>query len=325
MRNEKTVEELLAGYASYQQGAAAIEAKVAAGKLRPVRASGTNGKQPPLFRRYRLPVSRPQSAFDGPALAGIFPLYFSPAWYLAHPAQFEKDAPAIEKLIAFLETDPDLSQPAALNERSFQIFQDEKFLAQSGSRILRNLGADSRLLNTYETYEPLSYFWQKSEPARILVLENLDPFVTCRRLLAAAQQPGILVYGAGKKLIRNLIELQESDIAFLQESLEQLYYLGDLDWEGIRIYETLCAHYPKLKLNLCTAGYLCLLEKGEELGTERLPQMRSGQHPCPEANFFQAFTPDQRERMLAILDAGRYVPQEIMIAADYERILFYAA
>ena len=301
-KNERTAEELLRPYDSYAQGVEAIREKVAAGKLIPVRASGTNGKNPPLYKRYRLPVTKPKSDFDAAGLAASLPLCFNPDWYLSHPAQFARDAPAIEKLVTYLAGDPDLSMPVSVNERSFEIFGQEKFLNQSGFRILKNLGAGPDFLNTYETFEPLSCFRVRPEPSFLLILENLDPFWTCRFLLSDKQCPGSVAYGAGWKIVNTMQDLLSGQADWMKDTLSRLSYLGDLDWEGIQIWEALCAHYPQLEIPLCVPGYLAMLEKGQCMGIERLPRMKEGQQPCPDSPFFEAFAPEEAARMRALLE-----------------------
>lgn len=92
-------------------------------------------------------------------------------------------------------------------------------------------------------------------------MENLDPFIACRQWLEANQQDGVVVYGAGKKIVRNLEDLQTTAIAFLKQPLPYLFYLGDLDWEGIAIYDFLCQHYPTFSIPLFMEGYRLMLQK----------------------------------------------------------------
>lgn len=321
MKNEVTAEKLLSKYTDYREGAAAITRMIVQNKLIPILASGTNGKNPPLYKRYRYPLKEVENKFDAELFALKFPLYFDPSWYLSHRVQLEKDAWAIEKLISFLEKDPDLSRPVSDNERSFQIFGQEKYLVKTGKRILENLNYDPALLNTYETYEPITYFYAQIESSFLLILENLDPFVSCRRILIEKKLPGILVYGVGKKIIRNFQDLPKSDIPWIRNSLAFILYLGDLDWEGIRIYESLQASYKDIKINLFMEGYLAMLEKARYLGFSMLPKSKEGQKPLDGTSFFNYFTEEQKEDMLAILNSGCYIPQEILNGPDYEKLL----
>ncbi len=321
MRHEYQTEELLKKYPDYLTGVRKITKMIEQNRLIPVVSSGTNGKNPPLYRRYRSPSAAKAERPDQSEWLSQFPLCFDPDYYEHHPAQLEKDWPGIEKLIAFLERDPDLSVPASLNERSFQIFRQEKYLDQTGKRILKNLKYDAGLLNMYETYEPITSFYSSIAPSFILVHENLDPFVTCRRILAARHADGILVYGAGKKIWRNFIDVTETDIPWMKQSLSSLYYFGDLDWEGIRIYEELVQKYPLANIQLCVPAYQMMLAHAQKQSFEQMPKTKEGQIPMPGDHFFSFFTSEEKEVMQILLQSGRYIPQEILQAEDYEDLM----
>ncbi len=322
MKNEILVEDLLKKYSSYVEGVRAVEQMTAEGKIIPIKNSGSNGKHPPLYRKYRKPVLKKKSneeAFE--EFIRILPPDMKPDHYVRYRAQFEKAWPAIKRFIEVLESDPDFSQPASENERSFQIWGKEKFLCGSGKRILENLNYPLEELNVYETHEPMTYFAARSEPSFILINENLDPFVNCRRILSIDQKQGILIYGDGKKIIRNLADLEETDAGYLQGSLDRIYYLGDLDYEGILIYESLCRKYPNLTIRLCTDGYLKMLDKAEQARIDLMPFTKDGQYEQEGSLFFSQFLEDQVQRMKTILEAKRYIPQEILLRDDYEEIM----
>ena len=316
-----TVSELLKSYATYQEGAKAIQEKVATRQLIPIKRSKTNGKVPPLFNEYRKPPSpKEEESRDWKEFLDSFPVAFDPSFYAKHQAQLKKDAWIIQKLMEYLETDPDLSLKISENERSFEIWQQEKLLTQSGSRVIANLGLPKHFLNTYKTHEPICFFSATNRPGFLLIMENLDPFIACRQWLEDNQQDGVVVYGAGKKIVRNLEDLQTTSIAFLKQSLPHLFYLGDLDWEGIAIYDFLCQHYPTLSIPLLVEGYRLMLQKAR-LYWDQLPRMKEGQESQEESFFFTLFEEQEAQEMKMLLSSGRYIPQEILIAPDYALLL----
>lgn len=322
MKNEILVEDLLKKHSSYLEGAEAIEKMVKDGKIIPIKSSGSNGKNPPLYKRYRKPVRKKKA--DEEALdefIRILPPGLSAEYYRKYKAQFEKDWPMIEQFLNVLETDPDFSEPASENERSFQIWKKEKFFSQSGKRILEHLHYPLEDLNIYETHEPITYFASRSEPSFILISENLDPFVSCRQILSHKQAKGILVYGDGKKIVRNMQDLEEAETDYLKQSLHKIFYLGDLDYEGILIYESLCERYPGLQIRLCRSGYLKMLEKAEQMGFENMPKTKEGQARQEGLLFFSQFTEEEAERIRVVLDHRQYIPQEILLRSDYEEIM----
>ena len=92
--------------------------------------------------------------------------------YLHHLNQYRQDREAILKLSAFFKTQSaSLEVGVSYNERSFQIWQQEKFLIKQGSRLLKNVGLDVADLNVYETAEPLAYYsHSKQTPQNILII-----------------------------------------------------------------------------------------------------------------------------------------------------------
>ncbi len=54
----------------------------------------------------------------------------------------------------------ELDTPASINERSYQIFGEEKFLKENplSTAILKNTGIDIEVLNIYNTPEPFFLF-----------------------------------------------------------------------------------------------------------------------------------------------------------------------
>lgn len=314
------VEMLLKSYSSYLEGANAIQKKVAQNELSPIKSSKTNGKNPPLYQRYRILSSKKEKDYRSLLeLAETFPINFEKSWYLGHMAQFEKDAFIIEGLIAYLEKDPDLSIMVSENERSFEIWHQEKLFSQRGKRVLEHLGLPENFLNTYATHEPICFFSATHHLGQILIVENLDPFVACRTLLERKQQNGTIVYGAGKKIIRQMEDLEKTKIEFLKASLDQIEYLGDLDWEGIAIYDSLCKKYPTLSIPLCVKGYRKMLKKAHSI-LESLPLSKEGQIPQEDSTFFSQFSKEEAQEIKGILKAGKYIPQEILTSHDYETL-----
>ncbi len=316
-----TLNELLKSYPTYQEGAKEIQEKVKSGQLIPIKSSKTNGKIPPLFNKYRKSsFSKKEESRDWKEFLDSFPVSFDPNWYAKHPAQLKKDAWIIQKLIEYLETDPDLSLSISENERSFEIWHQEKLLTQSGSRVITNLGLPDSFLNTYKTHEPICFFSATNRPGFLLIMENLDPFIACRQWLEDNQKDGTIIYGAGKKIVRNLEDLQTTSILFLKQSLPHLFYLGDLDWEGIAIYDSLCQHYPTLSIPILVRGYRLMLQKAHAFWNQ-LPVMKEGQEPREDSFFFTFFEDQEVQEMKILLKSGHYIPQEILISSDYAFLL----
>jgi len=224
----------------YRTLAGAVEELVEAGRIAPVKARGPNGRNPPLFRRYRL---APRAA-DAPA-AGLDGLH--PRIDRAGLRRLGgQDAGMVRAVSEYLFAHPDRSaRPAApRNERSIEIFGDEKFLERRPG-FLRALGLELADIHALEVREP--FFHRRFEPAgpEALVLENLATFWSVCRVLESGAlwrwgpKPALVIYGEGKKILRS--------IGFLEvfPEVERVGYFGDLDPEGVEILAGLRQREPR--------------------------------------------------------------------------------
>lgn len=158
-----------------------IRGQLDAGVLRPVKASGTNGKSPALYREYWV-VEKPKdySALEEELKYGLHPL-ISVDHYLSHLETYEQDRVWVRMLSDYLkDRRSSLEHQGSVNERSFEIWGQEKFLTKGpGKKILKRCGLDLSLLNVYETVEPLAYY----SYTRQALQDLLSPPSICRRML----------------------------------------------------------------------------------------------------------------------------------------------
>ena len=224
------------------------------GKIRPVLASGTNGKKPALYREYWiLEEKRNYCELEKELDYEITPL-ISVDYYRAHPDLYEKDRQWILLLNDFLKNKKEsLNYQESLNERSFEIWGREKFLSrEQGRKILKRCGLNEEFLNVYRTTEPLAYYSHtRVVPQNLLILENKDTFYSMRRHLLEGNDKilgvpvGTLVYGAGKGILRTFQDFDFCVEPYMKAGENRIYYFGDLDYEGIGIYESLAALFAE--------------------------------------------------------------------------------
>lgn len=281
--------------------------------LKPVVASGGNGKRPQLFQLYWIQQRQPQIPDYSHELQFQLLPRLQPAYYLSHPKQYCEDRGsvlAINQFFQQLERGPEIS----LNERSFQIFGQEKFLATEGIRILKNLGLTLIDLHVYESAEPLAYYTAHKRPNQnVLIIENKDTFYSMRMHLAQGARTicgleiGTLIYGGGKRVVKAFRHFQHSVEPYLLAD-QTFYYFGDLDYEGIVIYDSLRAIFACQPF---VAGYEAMLSKA---ANRVLPATKAGQNRHIQAEFFTHF--DEPQRLHAILARDIYIPQEILTQRD---------
>lgn len=301
----------------YQELYQFIQQALQNGYLEPVKASGSNGKKPALYKKYHI-ITKIENEEE---LRQELLFSLSPAlkndYYLNHLKQYELDREAIFKLSDFFQSQRSCLQlPTSLNERSFQIWQQEKFLAQEGQRLLKNVGLTLDDLNIYETAEPLAYYSvSKETPQNILIIENKDTFYSLRKYMIEGHQQILgfpmktLIYAGGKKGIKGFQHFEASVEPYLLHQANRFYYFGDLDYEGILIFEKLRDHFYCEPFVL---AYEAMLKKSVSL---QLPKTKEKQNRQISEMFFNYF--EDCTLMKATLESDRYIPQEILTMQDF--------
>ncbi|MDI6617105.1 MAG: DUF2220 family protein [Clostridiales bacterium] len=293
--------------------------------ITPVKSSKLNGKRPPLYNRYNiLPEQEDYSAIYDELMHKLN-YRLNSEYYLKHPKQYEKDRPYVLKLSGFLNDRRYLlNMPISENERSFQIWNREKYLRSGGGkRLLNNLRFPIEMLNIYSTTEPLAYFSvNKNTPQKILIIENMDTFYTMRRYLLTDGEPifgeniATVMYGRGKDIWRTFNDFGVCMESYLLCRYNEILYLGDLDYEGILIFEEL---HENFKVNFLihpfVKAYNYMVDKSIKENMD-LPKSKKGQNKNLKGIFVESFPLNYRERIDGILESGRYIPQEIINLGD---------
>lgn len=104
----------------------------------------------------------------------------------------------------------------------------------------------------------------------------------------------------------------------MREQGNRIYYFGDLDYEGIGIYENLAGAFGE-EWEIIPFGdaYERMLEKAEAAGISRMPDTKKGQNRNIKSVFFSYFQERSVLRMKAVLENGKYIPQEILNISDF--------
>lgn len=320
----------------------AILQLIEGGRIKPVKASGTNGKKPALYQEYWLMEQEEEeqkatreSALGEELQYRILPV-ISIDYYQKHMDAYEQDRQWVLLLNDYLKEHRDRLQiPVSWNERSFDIWQREKFLKQEqGRKILKRCGMTPEDLNVYETAEPFSCFTKtRRTPQNILIVENKDTFYSMRRAMLEqspgddtgsegpvrllGKELGTLIYGAGKGIWRSFQEFEHSAEPYLKATGNCFLYFGDMDYEGILIFEKLAeAFQSRGEILPFTEAYTAMLQKSRRL---HLPKTKEGQNKRISDRFFSYFTEAQKKEMAEILRQGCYIPQEILNYADFCR------
>lgn len=295
------------------------------GKIKPVKASGTNGKKPALFREYWILEKQKDYSKYIEELKYSISTKISVDYYLDHPDIYKQDRSWVLMLNEYLKKKQDLLQISeSLNERSFEIWNREKFLdREQGKRVLKRCGIEMDLLNIYRTTEPLAYYTHtRNLPQNLLILENKDTFFSMRNYLLSGHteifniETGTLIYGAGKGIIRSFQDFDLCAEPYMRYPGNTILYFGDLDYEGIGIYENLAEKFKdRWKITPFVPAYKAMIRKARSVKT--LPSTKAGQNRNISPDFFSYFDAQTAAVMKMILEANRYIPQEILNHADF--------
>jgi len=204
--------------------------------------------------------------------------------------------------------------PTPLKYRSLQLTGDEKKLRRMMKTKLFGPGhLDLELLGCAADVVPLA--WESiSESSSVIIFENAGPFVIARTVLTEMSEPpyGMVAYGGGAGF-----ELSVRHLLTIRRPVERIDYVGDLDWDGLRI--ALGARNAAKKVGLpdihpAEGLHQAMLEASRRFGRPlgwpflSLPDGRRK----PEASLL-AFLPDKiRSNVATILQAGNRIPEEVL-------------
>lgn len=322
-----SLEELLKSHQadSYEEQAGYVKKLLEQEKIKPLKASGTNGKKPALYRSYWvLEEKKDYQDLEEELKYKLHPMV-SVDYYLSHLDHYEQDRQWVLLLSRYLsDAQKMLSYAESVNERSFEIFNREKFLTkEQGQRILKRCGLSLDYFNVYGTAEPLSYYSHtRVTPQNMLILENKDTFYSMRRHLLEGNATilgtkiGTLIYGAGKRILKSFQDFAFCVEPYMTETCNTIYYFGDLDYEGIGIYENLAGLFlASWKIQPFLPAYETMLSKARNV--RKLPDTKEKQNRNISDYFFSYFSSEQVDNMKEILEKEQYIPQEILNISDF--------
>lgn len=324
---------------SYKEQHSYINKLLESGRIKPLKASGTNGKKPALYREYWLIENKKDYTYLEEELKYHLSPMISVDYYLLHLKTYEQDRKWVVQLSEYLKKNMgNLKIQESMNERSYEIWNKEKFLAkEQGRSILKRCGMNMEFLNIYGTMEPLAYYSHTREvPQNLLILENKDTFYSMRRHLLEGKnqilgmEPATLIYGAGKRILRSFQDFDFCVEPYMKAPDNRIYYFGDLDYEGIGIYENLSGMVcEKWEIVPFVDAYEAMLEKaglmlGQPLSVGQieadvgcLPDTKEQQNRNIKGTFFTYFSKAVVEKMRIILKSDKYIPQEILNIQDF--------
>ncbi|MEH7492047.1 Wadjet anti-phage system protein JetD domain-containing protein [Neobacillus niacini] len=235
------------------------------GMVSPVKKSPLNGRRPSLHSEWWLEKASFENQWsDMQVLAVSDELNLTK--YRQHPEwQSDVEWQHIQSIYTFLKQKERFNW-VTREERSFQLFGEEKFLSNAGATLLQRLQLSLDNLKARVYGEPFAFWPAPNGDIRnaksVLIVENQSFYHTCRLLMNSGKDiigihPDLLIYGEGKKI--------EKSFNFLHDITSShdltIYYAGDIDPEGWGIYVRLKDSYPTANIQLAMPIYEALLNK----------------------------------------------------------------
>lgn len=295
-------------------------------KIKIIKASGTNGKKPTLYNRYMvIKEKQDNTEFFQELDYKIIP-ELDISYFRKNIGKYKENRSYILKLNDFLINKKEfLDKKISQKERSFEIWQEEKYLQDKGLTLLKKLGLDVKKLNYYSTNEPLAYYSiTKKAPQNVIIIENMDTFYTIRKHLIDKGEDvlgigiGTVIYGKGKGIQKAINDFELVVDKNVSDTRNKILYFGDLDFEGIIIYEGLEKLIKeKYYIKPFIEGYKKMIDKALNNNYE-LHQTKEKQNKNIKGDFFKHFNDEYKEKISMILNEGLYIPQEILNIGDLE-------
>lgn len=290
--------------------------------ISPTKTSKINGKHPWLYKRYRLIEVEEVNIDYINEIRNELYIGLNTEYYLFHIEVYKNDREHVLALSNFLRNHKQsLDIAVSINERSFEIWGEEKFLKNGrGKTILKNVAYDIDNLNFYSTPEPFTFYSFSTNPnQRILIIENKDTWYSIRKSMKEGNNDilGVcvdtIIYGAGKGIFNSLIEYDLIEQEYLKKPKEVLYW-GDIDYEGIKIYEGLKEKYQEVfNIIMFSNAYKKMIQKSTG---KKLPVYKESQNKNISTIFFNELDVRDREFVIEIFKKGLYIPQEIVTYKD---------
>ncbi len=254
-------------------------------------------------------------------------LSFSPPinidYYATHAAQYAKDRGFILRINDLINQNNCVELTA--NERSYLLFGDEKAItipadaAVDGNEILKNLKLTLENIKAKRVYEPFfytekMYFSLAGKAVRtILIIENKDTFWTLQQALKSGDldEVNMVVYGEGHAINQKFAYFEMIG----GSTSDNYFYFGDLDQEGIHIFNSLRKNFPRYDIRPAVGLYTYILKKVDPEHAKPLrTRQKSGDSSL--SPFIDFFDSDVKEVIKKIVSERKYLPQEIFNKTD---------
>ncbi len=217
--------------------------------------------------------------------------------------------------------------PAILEERSFEVFHNEKILGNKDDRrggktlmeLVNNTGVAERLYLDNDVQQELVYYVPRTmrRVISILVVENHAPFVRVKTALKRGVRSFFgrhidgVIYGRGFAILSG-DALRTTEDLFANGCAVRYWYWGDIDRPGIEVYERLAEEHDIRPL--VEAYQAMIRHAGSTLPAstgERLPTHMG-------VDIASELEPSELEMFMRVVAGCLRIPQEAVPASTYD-------
>lgn len=311
------LEKTCNGQITYANFANVIQGLIKEEILIPIKNSGYTPREPRLPYKYRLqkPLLNADISQEIQLAQKIYNTINLSKYYYLSDQQWQKDQPYIKQIHQYLLENKQLPKEEVLHtELSFQLVGDEKWFEQGeGQTVLERLNLwDNLTIQKHPDPLMMAVDTSKVQPNQHiyyhLVVENKSTYYALLEELPKTMFI-TLIYGQGWKITANIMAL-EKQLPSLKGTHE-IYYFGDLDYEGITIWHKL---NQIRQIHLATPFYKKLLEQKQSHGSKNQKRQEIAM-----AQFLNHFK-KEKEIINNLLTKGNYYPQEAIIENELREI-----
>lgn len=297
---------------TYESFHALVEQLMEQGMLEGVHSNGTDFQG--LFRKYRIMTGPLFATVASTIRKDAFLLSLSGkldiSWYYSQPlALWQRDKADIIKVNNFLKGN-DFEKQGSLQQRSYDIFGNEKLLTGTGHALLTHLHITEEDLGIIAESDPLMMAVHPVDVDRSvihhLIVENR---ATYYGLLPFLSDSGFmsLILGYGWKIAGNLSQLPQQCCSPSKRHV--CWYFGDFDWEGLRIWHSL-KPAKNMEIHLAVPFYSAFLKYAPSAG-----KVNQEHDEASLQDFLSFFKEDEAKQFSEVFKKKFYYPQETLVPA----------
>lgn len=310
------IERLLPGRVEYGGFVGVMEQLMAEGVLVPIRAHGTNQANPALPNGYRIKKHRLKADFFEAIRSRqlfLHPLIYIDGYFKETEDLWRLQQPWLDKLQDYLVTYGLPQIEVSVWQRSYEIMGDEKWISEGGGHAFLQRVRIFEKLKIVDLVEPLMF---ALNPRRVqdavcyhLIVENKTTFDALAEVLPETDFL-TLIYGAGKSFLNSITQLERQ--LHMPHVQHRIYYFGDVDLEGIKIWHVL---NKRRQASLALPFYQALLGK-------KFYQGKGNQRKDSKAyeEFCGCFSAAEQQAIDHLFANHGYYPQEALSGRELQDI-----